>query len=190
VRAAEQARTPGKTALADAAARYLFKLMAIKDEYEVARLYSDGSFAKQVAATFEGDLKFEFHLAPPLLARRDPATGLPRKMTFGPWMMSAFRLLARLKGLRGGVLDVFGYTAERRMERRLLADYEATLRMLIEGLTPANHAVAVALASIPEKIRGFGHVKERHLHAARAEEAALRERWARPAPAPAALAAE
>ena len=114
-------------------ARYLFKLMAYKDEYEVARLYADGAFQKQVAATFEptsasGEkLRYEFHLAPPLLAKRDPDTGVPRKISFGPWMMSAFGLLAKLKGLRGTAFDIFGYSEERRTERRLIGDYEALL---------------------------------------------------------------
>ena len=111
VRAAEAHAVANATALTDAVARNLFKLMAYKDEYEVARLYTDGQFAKQVAAAFEGDnLRYEFHLAPPLLARRDPATGVPRKMSFGPWMLKAFGVLARLKGLRGTPLDLFGYS--------------------------------------------------------------------------------
>src|SRR5690606_15302069 len=123
----EAAVMPGQTALSEAVARNLFKLMAYKDEYEVARLYSDGAFRRQLAATFEPDgadgrpLRFEFHLAPPLLARRDSATGQPRKTSFGPWMMSAFAVLAKLKGLRGTAFDIFGYTAERRMERGLIA---------------------------------------------------------------------
>ena len=170
---------PGQTALSEAVARNLFKLMAYKDEYEVARLYSDGAFRKQVAATFEAEagdgkpLRYEFHLAPPLLARRDPNTGLPRKMSFGPWMMGAFSVLAKLKGLRGTAFDIFGYTEERRTERRLIADYEALLNELLTRLAPENHALCVALAALPEKIRGFGHVKERHLKAAKAEEAML-----------------
>jgi indolepyruvate ferredoxin oxidoreductase len=158
--------------------------MAYKDEYEVARLYTDGSFLKQVAATFDGDnLRFEFHLAPPLLARRDKTTGLPRKMSFGPWMMPLFRLLAKLKFLRGTAFDPFGYTTERRTERRLLEDYRTLLREIAGNLTPQNHHLAVALASIPEKIRGFGHVKQRHLAAAKAEEAMLLEQFRAGAPA-------
>ncbi len=172
-RAAEAGRAPGKCGLAEAVARNLFKLMAYKDEYEVARLYSDGEFLRQAAATFDGKLRFQFHLAPPLLARRDPATGAPRKLTFGPWMLRAFGLLARLKFLRGTAFDPFGRTAERRGERRLIADYEAMLDELRAKLTPNNHAVAIGLAAIPEKIRGFGHVKARHLAAAKADEAAL-----------------
>jgi indolepyruvate ferredoxin oxidoreductase len=147
--------------------------MAYKDEYEVARLYSDGAFLRQAAAEFDGKLRFTFQLAPPLLARRDPATGEPRKMTFGPWMMRAFGLLAKLKFLRGGSFDLFGRTEERRTERKLIADYEAMLDEVLGKLTPENHHLAVGLAAIPEKIRGFGHVKLRHLAAAKADEAAL-----------------
>jgi indolepyruvate ferredoxin oxidoreductase len=177
-RAAEARVLPGSTALAEAVARYGFKLMAYKDEYEVARLYSDGAFQRQVDATFEGEkLRYQFHLAPPLLAKRDPVTGEPRKMTFGPWMLPVFRVLARLKGLRGTAFDPFGYTHERKTERQLIADYAALVEELCAALTPANHALAVALASIPEKIRGFGHVKERHLKDAKGEEAALLARF-------------
>ena len=178
VKAAEAARAPGKCGLADAVARYLFKLMAYKDEYEVARLYSDGAFLQQVAGTFEGDnLRFEFHLAPPLLARRDRTTGLPRKMSFGPWLLPAFRLLAKLKFLRGTPFDPFGRTLERRTERKLIEDYESMLDQVLAALTPDNHHLAVGLAAIPEKIRGFGYVKERHLLAAKADEAALLEQF-------------
>jgi indolepyruvate ferredoxin oxidoreductase len=179
VQAKEAAVLPGQSALAEAVTRNLFKLMAYKDEYEVARLYSDGAFRRQVAATFErdsasgGKLRFEFHLAPPLLAKRDPNTGLPRKISLGPWMMGAFGLLSKLKGLRGTAFDLFGYTQERRTERQLIADYEALLSEILAKLTPENHALCVALAAIPEKIRGFGHVKERHLKQAKAEEADL-----------------
>jgi indolepyruvate ferredoxin oxidoreductase len=183
VKAAEAARAPGKCGLSDAVARYLFKLMAYKDEYEVARLYTDGSFLKQVAAEFDGDnLRFEFHLAPPLLARRDKSTDLPRKMSFGPWMLPVFRLLAKLKVLRGTPLDPFGRTLERRTERKLIADYEAMLDEIVAKLTAENHHLAVGLAAIPEKIRGFGHVKQRHLAAAKADEAALLEQFRAGAP--------
>ena len=184
VKAAEAARAPGKCGLADAVARYLFKLMAYKDEYEVARLYSDGAFLQQVAGTFAGDnLRFEFHLAPPLLARRDRTTGLPRKMSFGPWLLSAFRLLAKLKFLRGTPFDPFGRTRERRTERKLIEDYVSMLDQALAALTPDNHHLAVGLAAIPEKIRGFGYVKERHLLAAKADEAALLEQFRAGAPA-------
>ena len=172
-RAAEAAKAPEKCGLAEAVARNLFKLMAYKDEYEVARLFSDGAFLRQAAAEFDGKLRFTFHLAPPLLARRDPATGEPKKMTFGPWMLRGFGLLAKLKFLRGTAFDPFGRGEERRSERRLIAEYEAMLDEVLGKLTPENHHLAVGLAAIPEKIRGFGHVKARHLAAAKADEAAL-----------------
>jgi indolepyruvate ferredoxin oxidoreductase len=190
VQAAEAAKAPGKSGLAEAVARYLFKLMAYKDEYEVARLFSDGTFRAQVKSTFDGeDLRFEFHLAPPLFARKDPVTGVAKKMSFGAWMMPAYRALAKFKFLRGTALDPFGYTIERRTERALVRDYEAMLEEILGALTPANHHLAVGLANIPEKIRGFGHVKARHLTAAKAEEAALLEQF-RSGPAPLMKAAE
>jgi indolepyruvate ferredoxin oxidoreductase len=177
-KAVEAAEAPGRCGLAEAVARYLFKLMAYKDEYEVARLYTDGTFLKQVASEIGGEnLHFEFHLAPPLLARADPATGEPRKMSFGPWMMRVFKLLAKLKVLRGTPFDIFGYSKERVTERKLIADYEAMLDNVLARLTPENHALAVGLAAVPEKIRGFGPVKARHLAAAKADEAALLEQF-------------
>jgi indolepyruvate ferredoxin oxidoreductase len=164
--------------------------MGYKDEYEVARLYTNGHFAKQIASTFEGEnLRYEFHLAPPILARRDPQTGVPRKMTFGPWMLKAFSVLARFKGLRGTALDVFGYTEERRTERQLIRDFEALLEEIVANLTPTNHATAVGLATVQQKIRGFGHIKERNLKAAKAEEADLLARF-RQKDAPLPMAAE
>lgn len=182
VRAAEAKVAPSGTALTDAVARSLFKLMAYKDEYEVARLYTDGHFERQVASAFEGEnLSYEFHMAPPILARKDPVTGLPKKMSFGPWMLKAMRVLAPLKVLRGTPLDLFGYSHERRTERQLIRDYEALLREILEKLTPDNLATAVGLAAIPQKIRGFGHVKERNLKAAKAEEAELLARFRAPA---------
>ncbi len=183
-KAVEAARAPGRHGLADAVARYLFKLMAYKDEYEVARLYTDGRFLTQVENTFSGEnLRFEFHLAPPLLARRDKTTGLPRKMSFGPWLLPAFRLLAKFKFLRGTAFDPFGRTPERRTERKLIADYEVMLDRVFAALTPDNHHLAVGLAAMPEKIRGFGHVKQRHLTAAKADEKALLEQFGAGAPA-------
>ncbi len=171
-------------------ARYLFKLMAYKDEYEVARLYSDGAFVKQVSDELGGDnLRFHVHLAPPLLARTDKSTGEPKKMTFGPWIFTLFGVLAKFKFLRGTFLDPFGYSAERKTERQLVRDYEAMLDEVLAKLTPENHHLAVGLAAIPEKIRGFGHVKLRHLKAAKADEAALLEQF-RAGPAPLLKAAE
>ena len=183
VKAVEAARAPGHCELTETVARYLFKLMAYKDEYEVARLYTDGAFLKQVETEFDGDnLRFEFHLAPPLLARRDKTTGLPRKMSFGPWILPVFRLLAKFKSLRGTPFDPFGRSLERRTERKLIGDYEAMLDEVLAGLTPDNHHIAVGLAAIPEKIRGFGHVKQQHLTAAKADEAALLEQFRAGAP--------
>ena len=177
-RAAEAGKAPGQCGLSEAVARYLFKLMAYKDEYEVARLYTDTSFIERVKSTFDGDnLRFEFHLAPPLLAKRDPLTGEPKKISFGPWMLKVFAVLAKFKFLRGTPFDPFGYTADRRIERRLISEYVSELADILERLTPDNHQVAVALASLPEKIRGFGPVKARHLAAAKAEAADLREQF-------------
>ena len=178
VKTAEANKAPGQCALSEAVARYLFKLMAYKDEYEVARLYTDPAFVERVKSTFDGDnLRLEFHLAPPLLARRDKVTGELKKMSFGPWLLGAFSVLAKFKVLRGTPFDPFGYTAERRTERRLVAEYCDLLREFCERLTLENHHLAVELASLPEKIRGFGHVKQRHIAAAQAEEAALREQF-------------
>jgi indolepyruvate ferredoxin oxidoreductase len=173
-KAVEAARAPGKSGLADAVGRYLFKLMAYKDEYEVARLYADESFAKQVRNEIGGEhLRLYVHLAPPLLARADKVTGEPKKMTFGPWIFPLFRLLAKFKFLRGTAFDPFGYSRERRTERALVRDYETLLEEVLARLNGDNHHIAVGLAAIPEKIRGFGHVKMRHLKAAKADEAAL-----------------
>ena len=190
VKAVEAARAPGKSGLADAVGRYLFKLMAYKDEYEVARLYADESFAKQVRSELGGEhLRLYVHLAPPLLARADKVTGEPKKMTFGPWIFPLFRLLAKFKFLRGTAFDPFGYMVERRRERALVREYEMMLEEVRSRLSGENHHIAVALAAIPEKIRGFGHVKMRHLKAAKAEEAALLDQL-RAGPAPLLKAAE
>ena len=175
VRRAEADRVPGSDALSWAVTRNLHKLMAYKDEYEVARLYTDTGFLERIAAMFEGDWKLRFHLAPPLIAKPDPMTGEPEKRAYGPWMLRAFRMLARFRFLRGTRLDPFGYTAERREERGLIAEYEARLDQLLNGLAADNHATAVAIASIPDRIRGFGPVKARFLRHAKAREAALVE---------------
>ncbi|HJT98058.1 MAG TPA: DUF6537 domain-containing protein, partial [Rhodanobacteraceae bacterium] len=179
VRAAEQQKTPGVTSLTQAVARYAFKLMAYKDEYEVARLYTSGAFEKQIRETFDGDYKLHFNLAPPLFAKKD-AEGHLRKAEYGTWVFGAFKLLAKLKGLRGTALDVFGYTAERKGERRLIEDYFRTIGVLIAALDRDNHALAVEIASIPERIRGYGHVKERHLAAASLRATELTSAWRNP----------
>ena len=162
-----QAELPvsGRGELAEAVARNLFKLMAYKDEYEVARLHTDAAFAQKILSLFEGDYKISYHLAPPLLARKD-AQGHLIKRPYGAWMRSAFALLARFKGLRGTAFDVFGYTQERRSERELIGQYCDTVEELIVGLKPDSLAAALELARIAEQIKGFGHVKERNLLAA------------------------
>jgi indolepyruvate ferredoxin oxidoreductase len=156
----------GKTGLSEAVARYLFKLMAYKDEYEVARLHGDTAFIARINDMFEGEYKLHYHLAPPLLARKN-AKGELIKRPFGPAMGTAFRLLARLKGLRGTAFDPFGRTEERRTERALIAEYRACIEELLAGLHAANHAAAVEIARLPEQIRGYGHVKARHLASVR-----------------------
>ncbi|MCD9027784.1 indolepyruvate ferredoxin oxidoreductase family protein [Luteimonas sp. BDR2-5] len=179
VRDAEQRRAPGSTALSEAAARYLFKLMAYKDEYEVARLYTSGDFRRRLEQQFEGDYRVHFHLAPPLLAKRNDRGELVKR-EYGPWMFRAFGVLAKLKFLRGGMFDIFGYTAERKMERRLIDGYEATVTGLLDTLDAGNVDLAAEIASVPEHIRGYGHVKEAQLHAAKAREAELLREWRNP----------
>ncbi|MFN0038580.1 MAG: indolepyruvate ferredoxin oxidoreductase family protein [Burkholderiales bacterium] len=161
VRNAEAGLGAGDT-LTKAVAKYLFKLMAYKDEYEVARLYAGTDFEKRLHDAFEGEFKVRYNLAPPLLARRD-AHGHLVKAQYGAWMKYAFRLLAKFKGLRGTPFDVFGRTAERKMERALIGDYESLLAEIAASLSPKNHRTAIELASLPERIRGFGHVKERKI---------------------------
>ncbi|MGE6242289.1 indolepyruvate ferredoxin oxidoreductase family protein [Ectopseudomonas guguanensis] len=162
--------------LSKAVARYYFKLLAYKDEYEVARLYSDATFRKQLEAQFEGDYRLQFHLAPSWLSKPDAATGEPRKRSFGPWMLKAFGVLARFKFLRGSVLDPFGHSAERRLERELIEEYEANVAYLLAELNAGNYRTAVALAEIPEQIRGYGHVKEAALAKAREQATQLKAR--------------
>ena len=179
VRAAEQQKSPGFTTLTEAVARYAFKLMAYKDEYEVARLYTSGEFEKRIRETFDGDYKLHFNLAPPLFAKKDEEGHL-RKAEYGAWVFGAFRLLAKLKGLRGTAFDVFGYTAERKTERRLIEEYFSSIDTLLATLDHENHALAVEIASIPERIRGYGHVKERHLAAASLRATELTSAWRNP----------
>ncbi|MBC7992235.1 MAG: indolepyruvate ferredoxin oxidoreductase family protein, partial [Rhizobacter sp.] len=162
--------------LSEAVARYLFKLMAYKDEYEVARLHTDQGFLDKVAAQFEGDYKLNYHLAPPLLAKKNDKGELV-KQSFGPWMLGAFRVLAKLKGLRGTAFDVFGRTEERQMERALIAEYRDSIDEVLRGLNAGNLGLALAIASIPEDIRGYGHVKARHLATARPKWAGLMAQW-------------
>ncbi|NUP86371.1 MAG: indolepyruvate ferredoxin oxidoreductase family protein [Burkholderiaceae bacterium] len=175
VRAAESAIGPTPR-LAPAVARGLFKLMAYKDEYEVARLHTDPSFRARIDTMFEGDFKLVHHLAPPLLARRN-AQGEPVKSEFGPWMRRAMGLLPHLKGLRGTALDPFGRSAERRTERALIGQYQDCIHELLRTLTAERLSLAVEIANLPDGIRGYGHVKERHLAATRQRWDALMQRW-------------
>jgi len=168
------------TKLTEAVARYLFKLMAYKDEYEVARLHADPKFLAKVAGQFEGemgkDYQLAYHLAPPAIAKKN-AKGELQKQRFGPWMLTAFRVLARLKGLRGTPLDPFGRTDERREERALVQEYRDSIEEVLRALGPANGGLAAEIARVPEMIRGYGHVKARHLAAARPKWDALMAEW-------------
>jgi indolepyruvate ferredoxin oxidoreductase len=176
VRIAETARLPDSSALSEAVARALFKLMAYKDEYEVARLYTEGDFLKRVADRFDGPYRLRFHLAPPLLGERDSRTGHLKKREFGAWMLPVFRVLAKMRGLRGTPLDIFG-------------EYQQMLGEVLAGLSPDNHAIAVELAALPLDIRGFGHIKDAAIKRAEAKSAALLARFRTPLSKPA-LAAE
>ncbi|WP_120993027.1 indolepyruvate ferredoxin oxidoreductase family protein [Stutzerimonas urumqiensis] len=165
-------------ALTEAVARYYFKLLAYKDEYEVARLYSEPAFRQRLASQFEGDYRLQFHLAPAWLAKRDPVTGEPRKREFGPWMLNAFEVLAKFRFLRGTPLDPFGYGADRKLERELIGEYERTVESLLSQLKPGNYRTAVAIAALPEQIRGFGPIKERSVAAVRQRQKLLTEQLA------------
>jgi indolepyruvate ferredoxin oxidoreductase len=169
-------------AFADAVARNLFKLMAYKDEYEVARLHSDESFLKRIADQFEGDFTLNYHLAPPLIARKN-AKGELVKQKFGPSMLRGFKVLAKLRFLRGTFLDVFGYTQERRTERALIGEYMVAIEEVMLGFSSERQALALEIARIPDKIKGYGHVKERHLKVARLQWDGLMLAWRTPASA-------
>ena len=179
-RAAEAALRPGSTQLAQAVARGYFKLLAYKDEYEVARLFGDAEFARNLATTFEGDFHLKFHLAIPLLSRTDPDTGLPKKHAYGGWMRPAMRLLAKLKFLRGSAFDPFGRSEERRLERALIGEYEKTVEALLAGLRADNLDIAAEIARLPESIRGFGPIKLRNAAAARVKQTELMARYSQP----------
>ncbi|HEY4039328.1 MAG TPA: DUF6537 domain-containing protein, partial [Burkholderiaceae bacterium] len=161
--------------LAEAVARYYFKLLAYKDEYEVARLHADPAFHQRVAAQFDGTYRLNYYLAPPLIARRDPQSGVPRKLRFGPWVGQVFKRLARFKFLRATPFDPFGYTQERRTERALIREYEAMVDEVLARLDARNHALAVELACLPEHVRGYGHVKAASIEAARERRTQLLE---------------
>jgi indolepyruvate ferredoxin oxidoreductase len=181
VRRVEGQVFPGQQRLCEAVARNYAKLLAYKDEYEVARLHIDAAFTHALEETFEGNYRLKFHLAPPLLARRDPHTGIPRKRAFGAWVLPVFKLLTRLKGLRGTAFDLFGYSAERRAERALIAEYEQTIEELLDGLCQANYDDAVAIANTPEQVRGFAHIKAASIEQMRARREALLQSFNNPA---------
>ena len=184
VRAAEQRICPGGTRLTESVARHYFKLLAYKDEYEVARLFAQTAFLKDTKAKFTGSAKLRFYLSPPLLARADPATGRPRKYAFGAWVLPLFGLLARLKRLRGTPFDVFGFSRERRAERQLIVDYEILLSRMVAELDEPRLQLAVELAALPDRIRGYGPVKAASIKKAKALEKGLLRAWADRAAAP------
>lgn len=163
--------------LSKAVAKYYAKLLAIKDEYEVGRLFADGTFMKELSLQFEGPIKLKYYLAPPLIARRSPTTGELQKKEYGAGMMHGFRLLSKLKGLRGTVFDIFGYTKDRKKERALIKEYEVLIKSLLKNLKPENYEIVVELASLPEHIRGYGHVKDRHLADVKINKEVLLERF-------------
>lgn len=153
------------------------RLLAYKDEYEVARLYTDGPFMRHLQAQFDAGYKLKFNLAPPLFSKRDKDTGYLKKREFGPWVFSAFKILATLKGLRGTAFDIFGYTDERKMERRLIIDFENRITKLLSDLTASNHALAVKIVGASDEVRGFGHVKEAAVEKAETRIAQLMSAW-------------
>jgi indolepyruvate ferredoxin oxidoreductase len=182
VRKAEAAlgSADGPYALTEAVAKNLHKLMAYKDEYEVARLYADPAFVERLKSSFEGEWRVKFHLAPPMLSKKD-AHGHLIKKQYGPWVLSAMKVLAKMKFLRGTSFDIFGKTEERKMERALIADYEALVKELIGGLTAEKLPLAIELASLPDSMRGYGHVKDNNVNAARVKWKVLLAKWRAPA---------
>ncbi len=176
----------GGNKLATAVAKNYFKLMAYKDEYEVARLYTDGQFVEKLKQQFEGDFSLKFNLAPPLFAKKDEQGHLI-KAQYGSWVWKAFGVLAKLKGLRGGTFDVFGYSAERKMERAMIVEYRDMVRGLLQNLNADNLTTAVEIANLPDQVRGFGHVKEKAVEQYRREKDKLLAQYpAKQAPAHAA----
>ncbi|MBT3991943.1 MAG: indolepyruvate ferredoxin oxidoreductase family protein [Rhodospirillaceae bacterium] len=173
ISATENKCYPGNIKLTEAVARALYKVMAYKDEYEVARAYTDPSYQEKIKAQFDGDYKLKLHFAPPLFAAKDKVTGQPFKKEYGSFMWQALKVLAPLKVLRGTPLDPFGYLAERKEERKLIRDYENLLNEISGTLSSENYDLAVELASLPMQIRGFGHVKARAIKEVKAEEESL-----------------
>lgn len=176
--AVEKQKFPGKSELSEAVVKNYFKLMAYKDEYEVARLYTDGRFMSTIENQFDGNYHLQLSLAPPLWAKKDPVTGVPKKRQYGQWILKAFGLLAKFKRLRGTAFDPFGYMAERRMERRLIREYHHTIKDILDHLNPHNYDIAVKVACLPEDIRGFGHVKAAAIIQAEADKITLLKAFA------------
>ena len=177
IRRAERRVRRDGDGLAETVARQYFKLLAYKDEYEVARLFARTGFLAETKGKFEGRARLTFHLSPPLIARKDPATGRPRKYAVGAWILPLFGLLARLRRLRGTPLDVFGYSRERRAERRLIVEYETVLSRIVAELDESRLGLAMELAGLPERIRGYGPVKAASIERAKALENGLLRTW-------------
>ena len=184
IRRAERGIRRGSTGLTETVARQYFKLLAYKDEYEVARLFVRTGFLSETREKFDGSARLTFHLSPPLIARTDPATGRPRKYAVGAWILPLFGLLARLKWLRGTPLDVFGYSRERRAERRLIVEYETVLSRIVAELDESRLDLAVELAGLPERIRGYGPVKAASIERVKVLENGLLRAWAARMPIP------
>lgn len=181
---AEESKAPGMQGFAEVVARYYYKLLAYKDEYEVARLYSETDFRKQLEQQFEGDYQIRFHMAPPIIGKKDNVTGLPVKTTFGPWLERVLPLLAKFKFLRGTPFDPFGRSDDRRMERKLIQQYEQTVNEIMSGLTAENHRLAIELASYPEFIRGYGHIKRQHVEEIQPKVDDMLSAWRQPETTP------
>jgi len=182
IKTKEAAISKSTSSVSKAVAKSLFKLMAYKDEYEVARLYTDTGFMEKIDRMMEGDYKVKYNLAPPLFAKKDPHTGELKKSEYGPWMKKAFEILPRFKFLRGTALDPFGYLAERKEERLILKQFEGTVSQLIEKLTADNYATAIEIAELPMKVRGYGHVKDKAISQYRKDLDQLMGNFKNPAP--------
>jgi indolepyruvate ferredoxin oxidoreductase len=173
VHKAEEALGQTNLLLTRAVAQQLYRVMAYKDEYEVARLYAETDFMKEVRETFEGDFKVHFHLAPPLLNKETDAQGRPKKRRFGPWMFRAFRLLAKFRGLRGTVVDPFSYSADRKLDRSMLKDYQTLVARIGRELNASNYETFLQLAELPADVRGYGPVREQAAEAIREKQTQL-----------------
>jgi indolepyruvate ferredoxin oxidoreductase len=176
----EQRIRPGSTALQDAVARNYFSVLAYKDEYEVARLHTESGFIESVKRSFGAGARMSFHFSPPLFARHDPMTGRPKKYELGPWVLPFLRVLAKLRWLRGTKLDPFGRSADRRLERELLARYESVLDRIADEVDESHFELALDLAALPASVRGFGPIKSAAAARAREAEQKLWARWAAP----------